>query len=51
MSSEKKVETPKQRTKKPADELTKTGKKDDIELSEKELGRVAGGFVIKGNCT
>jgi hypothetical protein len=28
----------------PADTLLKTSKKKDIELTEKELGRVAGGY-------
>jgi len=31
-----------------ADDLTKTTKKGDVELTEEELKRVSGGFIIKG---
>jgi hypothetical protein len=34
---------------KPADTLLKTSKKKDIELTEKELGKVSGGVDIKGS--
>ena len=33
----------------PADKLLKTTKKKDIELTEKELGKVRGGSGIKGD--
>jgi bacteriocin-like protein len=34
-----------------ADELTKTTKKGDVELSEEELKRVSGGIKIDGDVT
>jgi hypothetical protein len=42
MSTDKKTETPKQPPKS-ADELAKTKKKGDVELSEEELKRTTGG--------
>jgi hypothetical protein len=39
--------TPKPKVK-PADNLLKTGKKKDIELTEKELGKITGGETAKG---
>jgi hypothetical protein len=42
--NEKKKESTKQQSKTPApDSLTKTTKTGDVELTEKELGRAAGG--------
>jgi hypothetical protein len=35
------------RNQKPADSVLKTSKKKDIELTEKELGKVTGGLVRK----
>jgi hypothetical protein len=43
MSTDKKTETPKQPPKTPADELAKTKKKGDVELTEEELKRTTGG--------
>jgi hypothetical protein len=45
MSTDKKTETPKQPPKTPTDELAKTKKKGDVELTEEELKRTTGGAV------
>jgi hypothetical protein len=52
MSSEKKTQTPNQRSKiVTPDALTKTTKKGDVELREEELKRTTGGVPIRsGGC-
>jgi hypothetical protein len=48
MSSEKKTQTPNQRSKiVTPDALTKTTKKGDVELREEELKRTTGGVPIR----
>ena len=46
MTEKKKPKSEKKPSPKP-DDLTKAGKKGDVELTEKELGRVAGGIIFK----
>jgi hypothetical protein len=41
----KPAETSKKENPKPADKLRRTSKEKDIELSEKELGKVTGGAI------
>jgi hypothetical protein len=45
MGTDKKADTKQQSKTAARDSLTKTSKEGDIELTEKELGRVAGGFL------
>jgi hypothetical protein len=44
MTTDKKTKTSKQQSKKPADDLTKKGKKGETQLSEGELKRATGGM-------